>query len=129
MTKKGPAVIAYQDANHKSYHGPKTVKCYGCGKSCSKSAWGNWCHPCNVKRLDRISATLDDMAARARFSEAVRKATEDRDHLIENLLNERNAILRAAGGKVTATKDQHRPSNHWSHQSHKDGSETYQIDL
>lgn len=122
-------MIAYQNPEHPSYHGPKVVKCYGCGKACAKSAWGEWCHACNVKRLDRISANLDGILERAKFCEAVRKAVVDHDGLIEKLLNERNAILRAAGGKVTATKEQHRPSNHWSHQSHRDGSETYQIDL
>lgn len=122
-------MLAYQNPDHPSYRGLKTVTCYGCGEKCSKSAWGNWCHPCNVERMDRITATLETMVERARFDEAVRKAVTDRDGLIEKLLNERNAILRAAGGKVTATKEQHRPSSHWSHQSHKDGSETYQIDL
>lgn len=122
-------MIAYQDPNHASYHGPKTVKCYGCGCKCAKSAWGNWCHPCNVKRLDQISGTLEGMIEKAKFDEAVRKAVAFKEKLFEDLLNERNAILRAAGGKVTATKEQHRPSQHWSHQSHKDGSETYRIDL
>lgn len=122
-------MIAYQDPQHVSYHGPKTVKCYGCGEKCSKSAWGNWCHPCNVKRLDGISAALDGLAEKMRFSEAVEKAVAQNENLYGLLINQRNAILRAAGGKVTASKAQHRPSNHWSHQSHKDGSETYQIDL
>lgn len=121
-------MIAYQDPQHPSYHGKKTGKCFGCGVKCSRSAWGWWCHPCNVKRLDGISASLDGMIERAKFSEAVQKAVGTHDALIEKLLNERNAILRAAGGKVTATKDQHRPASHWSHQSHGDGSETYQID-
>lgn len=122
-------MLAYQNPEHPSYHGRKVVKCYDCGEKCSKSAWGNWCHPCNVERMDRISAALEGMVERARFDEAVQKAVEIRDGLFEQLRNERNAILRAAGGKVTATKKQHRPSSHWSHQSHKDGSETYQIDL
>ena len=122
-------MIAYQNPEHPSYKGRKTVKCYGCGVKCSKSAWGNWCHPCNVTRLDRISATLDGMAERAKFDAAVRKGVAFNDRLLERLMNERNAILRAAGGKVTATKEQHRPLSHWSHQSHPDGSETYQIDL
>lgn len=122
-------MIAYQNPGHPSYHGPKVVKCYGCGAKCSKSAWGDWCHACNVKRLDRISTSLDGMIERAKFCEAVREAVGNHDGLIEKLLNERNAILRAAGGKVTASKEQHRPSSHWSHQSHRDGSETYQIDL
>lgn len=122
-------MLAYQNPEHPSYHGRKTVKCYGCGKACAKSAWGNWCHPCNVKRLDQISSALDDMITRAKFDEAVQKAVRLNDDVINRLLNERNAILRAAGGKVTATKEQHRPSSYWSHQSHEDGSETYQIDL
>lgn len=122
-------MIAYQNPEHPSYHGRKTVKCYGCGVKCSKSAWGNWCHPCNVKRMDQISATLEGMAARAKFDEAVRKAVALNEDMFTQLMNERNAILRAAGGTVTATKDQHRPSSYWSHQSHKDGSETYRIDI
>lgn len=122
-------MIAYQDPNHPSYHGPKTVKCYGCGSKCAKSAWGNWCHPCNVKRLDQISAAFDDLETRMKFDAAVREAVGLNERVFENLMAERNAILRAAGGKVTATKEQHRPSSHWSHQSHRDGSETYQIDL
>lgn len=124
-------MLAYQNPEHPSYLGPKSAKCYGCGQQCAKSAWGPWCHACNVKRLDQISSTLDGMIERAKFDEAVRKAVALNDGLIEKekLLNERNAILRAAGGKVTATKEQHRPSSHWGHQSHKDGSETYQIDI
>lgn len=122
-------MLAYQNPQHPSYLGRKTVKCYGCGEKCAKSAWGNWCHPCNVKRMDQISAALDGMEQRAKFDEAVRKAVALNERMFEKLINERNAILRAAGGKVTATKEQHRPSQHWSHQSHKDGSETYQIDM
>ena len=121
-------MIAYQNPEHPSYHGRKAVKCYGCGVKCSKSAWGNWCHPCNVKRMDQIGAALNGMAERIKFDEAVRKAVARDSDMFERLLNERNAILRAAGGTVTATKEQHRPSSHWSHQSHKDGSETYRID-
>lgn len=122
-------LIAYEDPEHPSYHGRKSVTCYGCGCKCAKSAWGNWCYQCNVKRLDRISANLDAFEQRAKICQAVREARALEDNVIERLLNERNAILRAAGGKVTATKDQHREASHWSHQSHKDGSQTYQIDL
>ena len=121
-------MLAYQNPEHPSYHGRKVVKCYGCGVKCAKSAWGNWCHPCNVKRLDQISAALAGMEQRIKFDEAVRKAVALNEDMFTRLINERNAILRAAGGKVTATKEQHRPSSHWGHQSHKDGSETYQID-
>lgn len=122
-------MLAYQNPEHPSYLGRKVAKCYGCGEKCAKSAWGLWCHPCNVKRLDQIGSFLEDFAEKAKFDAAVRKAVSFNDHVVERLLNERNAILRAAGGKVTATKEQHRPSSHWSHQSHEDGSETYRIDL
>lgn len=122
-------MIAYQDAQHPSYRGPKVVKCYGCGRTCAQSAWGNWCHPCNVRRLDQISSTLDNMAERAKFCAAVREGVAVNYDLINRLLHERNAILRAVGGKVTATKEQHRDASHWSHQSHADGSQTYQIDV
>jgi hypothetical protein len=122
-------MLAYQNPEHPSYSGRKVAKCYGCGEKCAKSAWGPWCHPCNVKRLDQISSVLEDMVEKAKFDAAVQKAVRFQDDMFEKLMNERNAILRAAGGKVTATKEQHRASQHWSHQSHRDGSETYQIDL
>ena len=82
-----------------------------------------------MKRLDQISSALESMVERAKFDEAVRKAVDINERAYEQLINERNAILRAAGGRVTATKAQHRSSGHWSHQSHKDGSKTYRIDL
>jgi len=125
-------MLAYQDPNHESYHKsrrPGRHHCLGCKKPVPYSAWGPWCHPCNVKRLDQISSFLEDFTAKAKFDAAVREAVSFNSALIEDLLNERNAILRAAGGKVTATKEQRRPASHWSHQSHEDGSETYQIDL
>lgn len=121
-------MLAYQNPEHPSYLGKPTAKCHGCKKAVPKSAWGEWCHPCNVARLDRISASLDNIIEKAKFDEAVRKAVSFNDHVVEKLMIERNAILRAAGGKVTATKEQHRHSSHWGHQSHRDGSETYQID-
>lgn len=121
-------MLAYQNPEHPSYHGPKTIKCYGCAVKCSKSAWGPWCFKCNVERMDRIGAALDGLEQRMKFSAAVEEAVKLNDRVVENLMLERNAILRAAGGKVTATKAQHRHSSHWSHQSHEDGSQTYQID-
>lgn len=52
-----------------------------------------------------------------RIAETVREA---RAHM---------AALRAAGGKITATRQQHeREPKRWSHTSHPDGSETYIID-
>lgn len=120
-------MIAYQDPSHPSYHGTKVAECYGCGEQCAKSSWGPWYHSCNVKRLDRIGSSLRNMVERAKFDEAVRAAVISNDDMIEHLLNQRNAILRAAGGKVTATKEQHRPAGYWGQQSHvtlSSGSET-----
>lgn len=126
-------MLAYQDPNHEGnsakYHSGERCR----GKDCKEPAgtwWGeHWCFKHNVERMDKISATLETMAEKAKLSEMVDKAVENWRRTVNSLLRERNAILRAAGGKVTATKDQHRHSQHWSHQSHKDGSETYQIDL
>lgn len=89
-------MIAYQDPNHASYHGPKTVKCYGCGCKCAKSAWGNWCHPCNVKRLDQISGTLEGMIEKAKFDEAVPVREKDvasaRHHFIFDVFKADSAL-------------------------------------
>ncbi len=127
------AMIAYQDPDHEGnsaqHHSGKPCHTRGC-KEPAGTAWSPlWCFKHNVERMDRISASLDDFAERAKFSALVDKACSDWRRTVGNLLNERNAILRAAGGKVTATKEQHRDSKHWSHQSHRDGSETYQIDV
>ena len=126
-------VLPYQDPAHDGnsaqYHSGKSCRTKGC-KEPAGTWWSPlWCFRHNVERMDNISSTLESMADKARFSELVNKACEDWRRTVGNLLNERNAILRAAGGKVTATKEQHRDSKHWSHQSHRDGSETYQIDL
>lgn len=126
-------MIAYQDPAHEGnsakYYTGKYCITKGC-KAPAGTKWSPlWCFEHNVARMDRISSQLEDFVERAKFSALVDKACEDWHHTVGKLLDERNAILRAAGGKVTATKEQHRDSKHWSHQSHRDGSETYQIDL
>ena len=126
-------MLPYQDPNHKGnspeYHTGKPCIRKGC-KEPAGTWWGpHWCFKHNVERMDGISTALDDAVERAKFSTMVDKATAGWHSTVGALLKERNAILRAAGGKVTATKDQHdREALHWSHQSHKDGSQTYQID-
>ena len=126
-------LLPYQDPAHKGnsedYHSGKPCRTKGC-KEPAGTAWSPlWCVRHNIERIDRISANLDSMIEKAKFAELAGKVAEDWKRCVDGLLIERNAILRAAGGKVTATKEQHRHSSHWSHQSHKDGSETYQIDL
>jgi hypothetical protein len=126
-------MLPYQDPNHKGnsaeYHSGKPCYTNGCTEAAGTKWSPLWCFKHNVERMDRISANLEDMVERAKFSALADKVAEDWYHTVGNLIKERNAILRAAGGKVTATKAQHRDSSHWSHQSHRDGSETYQIDL
>ena len=40
------------------------VKCWGCGqRGCIDKHWGNWCFACNVKRMTRLSASFDSIAA------------------------------------------------------------------
>lgn len=35
------------------------VRCVGCGSvGATTTAWGPWCLPCNVARIDKISETL-----------------------------------------------------------------------
>lgn len=51
----------WADPNHESYRvsrkrGKHT--CLGCGQTCTYSAWGPWCHPCNVKRMTRINKAM-----------------------------------------------------------------------
>jgi hypothetical protein len=119
-------MIAYQNPEHASYHGPKVVKCYGCGSKCAKSAWGNWCHPCNVKRLDQIGSTLESMVEKAKFDAAVREAVSLNDRVYEKLHRENIALIRAAGGTVTVTKEQlEAPCTYQSCSYDKDGSQTF----
>lgn len=126
-------MLPYQDPAHEGnsakYHTGKPCSTKGC-KSPAGTWWGpHWCFQHNVARMDGISASLDDILEKVKFAELADKATEGWRRTCEKLIQERNAILRAAGGKVTATRDQHeRESKYWSHQSHRDGSQTYQID-
>ena len=127
-------LIAYQDPNHSgnavSYHTGKPCIEKGCEEPAG-TAWGpHWCFAHNVARLDRISANLNEFSERAKFSEMAEKAADGWRGLVEKLLRERDAIIRAAGGKVTVTKAQlEAKQTYWSHQSHKDGSQTYRINL
>jgi hypothetical protein len=58
-------VKAYQDSRD-----PRNGAAYRTGRPCVErgceneagTAWSPlWCHPCNVKRMDRIGASLEDM--------------------------------------------------------------------
>lgn len=126
-------MLPYQDPAHEG-----NSATYQTGKPCVKKGckapagtwWSpHWCFEHNVERMDRISSNLNDIIEKAKFAAMVDKATMDWQRTCTKLLNERNAILRAAGGKLTATREQHeREPKHWSHHSHRDGSETYEID-
>ncbi len=49
----------YADPQHPGNKLRPRVRCYGCGKLGCGTAWGNWCLPCNVDRIDRISGFLE----------------------------------------------------------------------
>jgi len=55
----------WHDPNHESYHisrKPGQHGCLGCGTECTYSAWGPWCHPCNVTRMTRINKGMAELA-------------------------------------------------------------------
>jgi len=52
----------WRDADHPSYCGRLTYTCLGCRKRCAKSAWGAWCHACNVERMTRVNKSMAELA-------------------------------------------------------------------
>ena len=55
----------WADPNHESYHrSRKRGKhvCLGCRETCTYSAWGPWCHPCNVDRMTRLDKSFAQLA-------------------------------------------------------------------
>ncbi len=71
-------VKPWADSNHPSYRvsvkrgGRGPHHCLGCRKPCTYSAWGPWCHPCNVVRMTRINKAMAG-AARSIGNEAAAK--------------------------------------------------------
>jgi hypothetical protein len=65
--------MPWRDEKHPSYHGPRNYPCLGCGKPCAKSAWGKWCHPCNVERMTRINKSMAELARSIGDEDAARK--------------------------------------------------------
>ena len=104
-------MLAYQDPTHEgnsaAHHSGKPCRVKGC-KEPAGTAWGAfWCFKHNVERMDRISATLDNMIERARFSEAVAAAIEQDRKFLHDAYATQHALIIAAGGKITV-----RPE-HW----------------
>lgn len=69
------------DPNHRGnspeYHTGKPCTAAGCLNPAG-AWWGkHWCQQHNHERLERIGATLEDMANRAAFSEAVNTDARD----------------------------------------------------
>lgn len=104
-------MLAYQDANHAgnsaAHHSGKPCSVKGC-KEPAGTAWSaHWCFQHNVERMDRISASLEDAVARAKFSEAVQTAiAQDRAQLLDAYATQ-HALIIAAGGKITVLPE------HW----------------
>lgn len=55
----------WADPNHESYsvsRKPGKHCCLGCRKPCTYTAWGPWCHPCNVERMTDIDKAMAGIA-------------------------------------------------------------------
>jgi len=104
-------MLPYQDPQHEgnsaAHHTGKPCRVRGC-KQPAGTAWGAlWCFAHNVERMDKISATLESMVDKARFSEAVQTAiAQDRQFLLDAYATH-HALIIAAGGKVTVLPE------HW----------------
>ena len=51
----------YADPTHPGNALRPGVRCHGCGALICTTAWGDWCFSCNVARLDRITAGLEQL--------------------------------------------------------------------
>ncbi len=63
----------WADPDHHSYHGTPTHRCLGCRKKVPRSAWGPWCHPCNVERMTRINKSMAQLARSIGDEESARE--------------------------------------------------------
>ena len=66
----------WRDADHPTYLKAKRCTCYGCGVKCAKSAWGAWCHPCNVERMTRIDERMNDITQKLPSARQRRQGVE-----------------------------------------------------
>lgn len=70
----------WADPMHESYRVSRqrgTHHCLGCGVSCTYSAWGPWCHPCNVTRMTRINKGMAELARSIGDEAAARNLESD----------------------------------------------------
>ena len=57
--------MPWRNPNHPSYHRsrkPGKHTCLGCDTPCTYTAWGPWCHPCNVTRMRKINKGMAQLA-------------------------------------------------------------------
>ena len=123
-------MLPYQDPEHEGnsakYHSGKPCHTKGCKEPAGTHWSPHWCFRHNVERIDNISSTLETMVEKAKLAELVDKAVADWRRTCGNLIAENRALIRAAGGRVTVTKQQlEAPESHSGCQYHKDGSRTY----
>lgn len=62
----------WANPDHESYHGKPLGLCFGCSAHIPRSAWGWWCHPCNVKRLTAINKAMAGAARSIGYSDLAR---------------------------------------------------------
>jgi hypothetical protein len=73
MSQQQDAERPYADPQHPGNRVRPRVRCIGCGTLGCITAWGPWCLPCNVARMDRISGFLSAEVARYGAFEGNRK--------------------------------------------------------
>ncbi len=97
----------YADPNHignsAKYHTGKPCIERGC-KAPSGTRWSPlWCFEHNVKRIDRISSSLEDFVKQAEFSAALDKAVESLHDMLAKEMRLVRTLIVKAGGTVTIT--------------------------
>ena len=100
-------VKAYADPNHvgnsaKHYTGKQCIE-KGCEAPAGTKWSPLWCFEHNVQRIDRISASLEDIVQQMSFSAALDKATESLGDMLTKEMRLVRALIIKAGGKVTIT--------------------------
>lgn len=97
-------MLAYKDPNHEGnsqkYHTGKTCVTKGCGQPAGTFWSPAWCFEHNADRMDRIGASLTDIALRAELLAMVQKETESLRSWAYETHRTMKAMVLASGGKI-----------------------------
>ena len=96
-----PTADPNHDGNSSKYHTGKPCSVKGCAEPAG-TWWGpSWCQKHNHERLERIGATLEDMAARAALRAEIERETALLRKIANRALADLRAVVVAVGGRVT----------------------------